>query len=228
MGQALYTQAVLANTPRAYWLMNDYVLPQDSSGNGRHITANSFFTGTRGFPGPFAGARASIGVGGTQMSRAAVSTATDNLTAEFWFKPEIVNANGQPIFTNDAGSNGWSMYIDNDRRFGCVIQGVAFLSLSTAALTLDAWHYIVMTRRATVWSYFINGVVDTANAGTHTLGAAPTLTGIHGAGNLQAWYSNMAIYDTSLSNAEILSHYQAALRSDDQAVRSGLSVSTTA
>lgn len=157
--------------------------------------------------GPFAGWFSIQYSGGEFSSRAAISTQQDNVTWEEWIRPEVISANSQPAFGNNAASNGWDPQFATTGKFQVIVEGVAGQSLNANALGLNTWFHIVIKRESTVWKYYLNGVQDTANAGTGTPGASPTSTFIHTGGSFQARHAMTAYYNTALSDARIAAHF---------------------
>lgn len=218
MGQAAYTSAVLADTPFCFYKFDEASgNPQDSSGNARHITS------TDGSPtyqqaGPMTGGSFSIrSVNSHQFNRSPSSTsATNNMTVEFWVKADVFLANDQRIWNVGNASTGFSVFVDTDLTFQVKLSagsGTA-MSNSTGALSAAAFRHIVITRDAGTWKYYIDGSLDTANAGT-AAPANPTAQPMQwnqdfGA-NQGQYISNGAYYTTALSAARVLAHYNAAI-----------------
>lgn len=229
MGVANYTAAVLASAPDAYWPLDEYNAVRDISGNNRPMTSLSIPAAQYGQAGPVNGFKGVRCPGSTGATRASFSTQLDNFTAEFWFNGEVFAADFQGMFANqDGGTAGWQFLMRSSRRVVALAQGVGFLATGNTILTASTWYHLVVTRRSTVWMYFVNGQVDLANAGTTSPVGTPATTFIHTASSLQGLYSHVAYYDRSLSNAEIATHYQAAFIADDLAVSPGLRILTTA
>jgi hypothetical protein len=229
VGIALYTADVLASGPAAFWPCGQYNVVPDISGNNLPMTTVTITEDQFGKAGPYPGFQAVRGTGGSGASRAAVTTVVDNFTIELWFNGELFLADNQSMFGNqDGGTAGWGFLIKSSRRLVGIAQGVGFLTTGPTVLTAGVWYHLVMTRRSTVWMYFINGQVELANAGTTTPVGTAVSSIIHTAASLQALYSNVALYTRSLTNGEILSHYLSAVRPDNSALASNLQVMTVA
>lgn len=211
MALAQYVAAVLASSPRAYWQMQEASgNPQDSSGNALHMTSISAGADYRE-PGPI-GAFAIRFTGGEGVSRATISTVVNNFTLEQWVQVQVVTGNDMGLCANgNLGANGWGVLIDTTRKFQYLAGGVALGANSALALTLSAWHHVAVVRRAGTWEYYVDGTVDTANAGT-TAPNAPSggTTAANGGSSLQAAYAHYAVYETALSAAAIAAHFAAA------------------
>lgn len=215
MGSTLFSAAVFASAPKAYWKLQETAgLPVDSA-NGLNITS------TAGAPTYHSGGVPALGDfsilynGGDSHTRSSVvSTVTDNLTFEGWIKPISIGANDQVLFyLGNGGSNGWGVFIDSNAKIQALCGGVGFLANSVASLSATLFTHIVVVRRATVWEYYLNGVLDTANAGTTTPGA-PSGTTAWGSAALQFAAEHYVVYETALTAATILAHYNAALNTD--------------
>lgn len=206
---AEYEAAVAASSPRAWWKLDDVSgNPVDSSGNSLNMTSSSITTYQE--PGPFTGWDAIECVNSSGGSRAAVSTQVDNVTFECFLRVDAVGAANQFVFANQATNNGWAVLLSTDLKIQALVQGVAFQSKSPNALVAGEWYHIVVTRRSTVWKYFVNGLPDTTSAGTSTPNASPTVTSLFGSASFSGAMAQAAYYDTALSDATILAHYEAA------------------
>lgn len=209
-GLANYVAAVMADTPRAFYKMQDTSgNPQDSSGNGLHITTTTGSPNYASGLGPFTSWRC-IGCGpSVGFSRAAVQTQTDNFTMEMWMDLNSISGNGKiPLGTFGSGQ---AIGIDTDRKIFGSAFGVGVLADAAAALpSAGTWTHIVVLRRSGTWEYYLNGAVDTANAGTTAPSGTPTTTQIHNQSQITCNYAMVAIYNTALSSARIAAHYAAA------------------
>lgn len=210
MALADYVAAVLASSPRAYWKLDESSgLPQDSSGNGLHMTGSAG-TITRGVVGPFADFLGYQFEGGAGVSRAAVSTQQDDFTFEAWLRPQVITNDDQTLLKNNTVSQGWDLVIDTNFRYQGLVQGVAFLPYGATTLAANKWAHVVVMRRAGAWLYFVNGSPD-GTPGSSTPGGAPTVTGIGGSVSVQFRASHVAYYNVALSDADVLAHFSAAL-----------------
>jgi hypothetical protein len=221
MGAILYANAVLASSPRAYWKCQDVSpnFPVDSSPNGLNMTSLIGTSPQWQQPGPMADY--SITYQGGQGHRRAtqISTVTDNLTMEWWSNPSIISNQDQMIFNNgNSGTNGWGVLIDTTFKFQYLCGGVAFGANSTAALAANVWSHVVVVRRSGTWVYYINGSVDTANAGTDAPGTPSGPVDIGGGSSFLWSAAHIAVYETALSAGTISAHYAAALALDPASV----------
>jgi hypothetical protein len=107
----------------------------------------------------------------------AASTVTNNFWMRVWVYLHSVGANNQRLFYNgNSGANGWGILIDTNRTFQFLAGGVALGANSAGALSLSTWHCIDIVRDAGTWVYYLDGLLDTANAGTNTPNAPSGVT----------------------------------------------------
>lgn len=211
MADAEYVAAVLADSPRVFWKLQEASgNPQDSSGNGLHITTVDATPGYHAVGPMVTDYAMSCDGSGDVMHRAAIAFATDNITTEFWIR--VTTGGGWVFAANNAMSNGWYVAVTGALKFQAVVNGVT-QALSALALTADLYYYIAVVRRATVWEYWVNGNSDTANAGTTTPGTPTGTLDIFDTGGFNARVAYLAIYETALSGATIAAHYAAATAS---------------
>ena len=90
--------------------------------------------------------------------------------------------------------------------YGYRIGGGANGADSTATLLRGGWYHIAVKRDSGTWTYYVNGNVDKANAGTDAP-AAPTTFFYALTGHLCNRLSHVALYETALSDATVLSHF---------------------
>lgn len=209
-----YIAEVLTDTPKAFWEAQDASgNPVDSSGNALNMTS---VTGTPLYHA--AGPMSDYGIefdGGEYVSRALVSTVTNDFTIECWLMYRA-GSSDRVIWNGSLGANGWALYLNNAQKIIGLAGGVAFLTAGTTALTADTWYHVALVRdsaNSNKWTYYLNGAVDLANAGT-TAPNAPS-GGDTGFGSrdgaAQHRIAYAAIYETALSAARISAHYNASL-----------------
>lgn len=212
MGATQYSAEVLADTPKAFWKFQDASgSPVDASGNGLTL---STVTGTPIYQaaGPMSDFSIQLD-GGENFQRATpVSTVQDNFTMETWVYPITVGAAGRTLMANDSTGSGvgWGIGITTDFTFnyyaGNGIQGAP----STVALIANTWSHIVVLRRATIYEYYINGIVDQVNAGNTAPGVSDGPSQVGAGNNLSARFAYPAIYESALSVDRIQAHFAAA------------------
>lgn len=216
IGPAAYIQAVLADNPIMFWTLQDASPgpPQDSSGNNLPATA-AVGIDYQFAAGPGTTDTCVLVQGGEIVSRPQVTSDVDDITLETWFYHIDVLDDTQNIIGITDADGGYTLHIRNAAesfRLRGSVKNVAFLAASTAGIPATTWTHIVMLRRAGTWMYFINGAVDTANAGTDNPNAlSGGTTFINGTASISAQYAYTAIYETALSNARIQAHYDAMI-----------------
>lgn len=221
MGASAYSIAVLADSPRVWWKSNETSGHfADSSGNGQTST---FEGGSLVYnqPGPIGGVPSCFN-GGGQRRDPNLSTATNNFTVETWLKLSALPGGETQLFNNgNTAFDGYGINVLATGAWRAVCNNVAFLSTSTSLLGTSNFRHLVVVRSAGTWSYYLDGAVETANAGAT---APNAIGGSHTAwcfSALSAYLSNLAIYDTALSGARIAAHYAAMLQAEGGTPPSG-------
>lgn len=206
---------VLADTPKAYWKLQDAIgLPVDSSGNGLDMTTLVGTDIRPRQPGQLYLADYSYYLGGSSALRRTtqVSTVTDNFTIELAVRLNAVLANDSQLFHNGTVStNGWGVVIDTNGKFQYLASGVAFGASSSATLTTTSLDFtlIHVVLDAGTWKYYVNGAVDTANAGTSApIAPSGTAQINHSAATvLGCYYHHVAVFESVLSPTTISDRY---------------------
>jgi hypothetical protein len=205
-----YAAAVSADNPVAYWPFDDTGgLPRDRAANF-HMTASGG-TITYRQAGPITG---SFGIRGTGGSAASFTTPvpanpTNNMTLECWYLAGATNANQSLLW--GTGGNGFSIEGANTNKFHALVNGVTAQADCQATLSNAAYAHIVIVRSGTVWKYYVNGAVDTENAGT-TAPTAPTgSVQVYAGAGVDFTFSNIALYTTVLPASRIRVHYDLGL-----------------
>lgn len=211
MAAAEYIAAVLQDTPIAFWKMQDASgNPVDSSGNGFDMTS---VTGTPDYQqaGPMSDFGIHFGAGEFTTRSTHVSTATDNFTMEVWVYPISIGADGRTLFNNGTSNATQSFGIAvNTTALFVYVAGTVVGNTSAVSLPLSTWSHVAV-KRSSNWTYYYNGAIDTANA---TLTAPVSVTGtvqIAAGNNFDLRVAYVAVYETALSDARILAHYQAGV-----------------
>jgi hypothetical protein len=208
---AEYVAAVLATTPRAYYQCQEAAgLPQDSSGNGLHMTAGS--ATTYRVAGPMSDFGIRIG-GGQGFTRASISAVVNNLAMMAWLNPVAITGDGQHLLCNHSGSTGYVTFLNQTLKWQNTCLNVAAQSASVGTLAIGTWKHIVVVRDAGTWKYYLNGAIDTANAGTSApIAPASANNAIQdNAGFLDCRYAHVSFHDTVLTAATIAAIYAAGV-----------------
>lgn len=211
MSAAAYISAVMADSPRAFWKLQETSgLPQDSSGNGLHMTSTTG-SPTYSQTGPMGDLAILLNAGPNRFSRSPTSTVTDNFTCELWFK--IASHTGAATIYRDDnnGGVGWGLQIDATAHITGYYNSLT-TSAGATALTTGNWYHIVVLRRSGTWEIYVNGSVDNGSAGTGAPGSPGAGVVQLGDGTALAFHAAyMAVYESALSSGRIAAHYSSAL-----------------
>lgn len=214
--QARYQREVMRDTPRAFWPLQDSSgNPVDASGNGLNMTS---VTGTPDYrqEGPF-GDDFSIFTGNSEaINRSTeVSTVQNNFTMELWLKVTQVNATDQMVMhnggTTSGGTAGWGIRMDTGDRYCGLAGGIS--ELLVRGIGLFTWTHLVVQRDGSDsnrWKYYQNGNLTVGNAGTTNPNVPSGVLILGGSASYAAYYAYVAVYETALSAARILAHFNAA------------------
>ena len=219
-----YSALVLADTPAAYWRMDDTTgtTMADATKNGN----NGHYDGIvlLGQPGPFA-ADASTAVGfdgatGGASVPSSTSLQMNWVTIELWINKRADSDYGFYVVKNVVGgggaSTGWFELLNNHNngRLEFRVTGdVDPVLVSTATLQLNRWYYVVATYDGVVAKLYIDGKLDGTLAAvvSPAQNSDPLYIGRRADGFFtNAQLAEVAIYPTALSAAQIAAHWQAA------------------
>lgn len=206
--RAAYDALVRRSQPLAYW-------PLGRHGPRDVVAGADFATGVT-YRRPTDGDGSFLGVNEI-WSRGIVMTATNNFTVEIWFRPDSMHGGGAGVWQNaNGGSNGYAVDIPGvantgDFRFRAIAQSVAILAVSARPMIYRQWNHIVVVRNAGTWSYYLNGNLDTANAGTNAPITPSVTTAIKSATSGQADVRGFAMYTRVLTGDEIRDHWLAGM-----------------
>lgn len=204
---AEYVAAVMADTPRAFYKMDEASgLPQDSSGNGLHMDT-TLGTPTYRVAGPPGASYAIEMPASCDFTRAAVvSSSVNNFTLEVWFYLISCLANGRNVFANDStGVGGWGIQVDIAGTWAAY-RDLTALTNSPTILRPGVWNQLVV-RRGTTWQVFLNGELNLDPAGAGTPGAPTTGTQIGAGTNLNCRMALVSVTESALSDARIRERY---------------------
>ena len=211
-----YSSEVLADSPVIYYRMNeasgDIV---DSSGNGNDSTS---VEGT-----PLYGEDGALVVEPDDCIKVTASNSDqfvvpynasmdvgDVLSAEAWIKRGDTST-GERAFFAKANSAFLGML---DHNIFFARSGITGICTSTITITdTDTFHHIVATKDGSDVHLYIDGadVTGTVTNSTFTDTSDSLYVGAeNGGGYFTGWLDEIAIYDTALSPARVLAHYQAA------------------
>lgn len=212
-----YAQAVLADSPRLYWQLQDcetgVVLFIDSSGNGFDADAQTGGPILKRQPGALTSSgdvscrAAAATIADIQINQT-ISTATDDFSVDMWLMPQAGATFTLVFFQGAFANKGWSVTMKTaTRAFRYNAIGVG-TGIDSSALSTGVFHHIAVVRDAGIWKYYIDGVIDVANAGNHTPNT-PGPAVIQECGSTVAAVEHVALYETALSAAQVAAHYAA-------------------
>lgn len=217
-----YPAEVLADSPRAYYRLGEASgNPQDSSGNGNHVTA--------------VGGTPSYGITGALTTDSDTAVSLDGST-EYFTAPDHSSLDLGDVFTLDAWiirgptgaergivSKGYSAYYMRVNASGylqLLSSSQYELATSTIEVPGTGWHHVAASRDDSAICLYIDGVDVTAASpdlfhapidNTH-----PLTIGADGNGTTERFNGSIdevAVYPTVLSPTRILAHYNAGAAS---------------
>lgn len=214
-----YAAEVLADAPAAYYRMQESSgLPQDSSGNGRHMTASS---GTAVYqqPGPIASDPSDFAI---EFSASQWFSSPDGawfdfgdtFSLEFWFKRAGDTGTTETVLAKGTGAP--QIQIDPTDVLILNVRGSGTVCTNTdgGIPNPSPWRHVVMTKSGAAAKIWIDTVDRTGAITNHTATNTATalFMGARDDGNflLDAVLDEVAIYTTVLSSARVLAHFQAA------------------
>lgn len=247
MAASDYIAEILADSPMAFYDLQDASgNPVDSSGNGYDVTTTQGSPAYLETSAPMSGAVSIRLPAGSSFDRATYSTAVDNMSVELWVQPIAIVGSVRDLFNNTAfrdsppgALNGWGALVTSDPYMSSIRQGIALntagttllspiaqsslsllpmLGVGGGSLTTGGWHQIIVTRDAGTWKYYLDGAVESTNAGTGAP-AAPVDSGSYiarqriGGGPTNTWDSRMAFvsyWEVALTATQASDHYDAA------------------
>lgn len=218
-----YVDEVMADAPAAYWRMGEASgLPQDSSGNGRHLTVSSG-TRTYGVAGALTGDSdtAITVVRAAQfmtLPAASLSLGDGPFSLECWVKRADLNTASFYWFFGNSPGSGTTRWFVGFNASGALVawwEGSASWWYTSSQLFEDTnWHHIVLTKSGAARVAYGDGALLTNAAANQTI----TDYGDWGIGSAGATTSNsfdgtideVAVYLSVLSAARVSAHYTAA------------------
>ena len=215
-----YSSEVLADSPAAYYRMNEASgLIQDSSGNGNHATA-SFGTPTYAQTGAIeadASDDAILFDGSTErfeIDDDATLDLGDVFTLECWINR---SRTGVDEWVIGKGTGAYAMRIIPTNELELTASFVAGIVDSTVTVLDDGWHHLVITKSGATSKLYIDAVDVTGTVSDATCVNTGIVLSIANNGPdggndspTGAVLDEVAVYPTALSQARVLAHFEAA------------------
>lgn len=219
-----YVAEVLADSPLAYWRLNESSgdFAADSSGNGH----TGLYSGTLTFsqPDPITDdVDGAVQFSGGRMAAPGVFSGTGDFTVELWFNTtQATDSDTLANQNTQAEIIGWFMSVGPTGWVSMVVGGLTIAeALTPTGFNDGEWHHVVGQRQGTTLYLYIDGVLEDSTTDADAGGAiAPNQpfelgddseTG-GGAGNPYEYdglMDEVAIYSSRLSLARIQAHYEA-------------------
>lgn len=229
-GLGPYGQAVLADSPSAYWRMDDAAGDAlgiaDISGNG--VNAKVYNGGiSQGQPGATADGDLSTYFDGAQGRLTTSKTVgplvniADTFTLEAWIKRSRTSGDEGIISHGQGGGKGFYLKIDGTGSV-CINEDQPTCIASTGSFKVNDlnWHHIVATKSGSSAHIYVDGVDRTSSVSNVTFsnGLGTVEIGAHIANEtggfdepFHGWIDDTAIYDHVLTLAQAQTHFAARL-----------------
>lgn len=205
--------AVLADSPAYFWDLQDAAAPYVDSGAG----AQDLTVGSGSPAAQSSGPEDAFAVdypGSAVLINTSVALAADNdFAIEFWIYLDTV-IGGTPLRLNAP-----FLTCDfPDAHMRVIYQGVAILGSSSTTFVSGQWYQVGLVRDGGATSLYVNGALDVGLGGT-----SPTTSGTgidvgagndSGGGGIDGRMTMVSLYNTALSSADILAHYDAMFACD--------------
>lgn len=205
-----YLSTVLADTPLHYWRATERSgqLIHDIGASPLHMNGNWFEMGYSGIATDGGGSLVSSNTGLWTGSTVLLAVP---LTVEFWFWLTYDNLSTQRLFAHD-GTAGSQFFIslNSGRTITC---GAGPASFTSAPLTAQTWHHIVMAAGGLQGFVYIDGVSNTMSGAPGSSSATKSVNwgalvasssqGVNGV------FTEMALYSSQLTPARVAAHFAA-------------------
>lgn len=226
-----YGNAVLADTPVAYWRFEETALPTARDERGAHHGLYAF-SPTLGEPGIAGGRAVRLPAGQrshvTQADLAFRFPGNQPYAVEVWLQIGKLGGNQWLAGTEGPASpdprTGWSLFVTDVGGVAYEVWGAPFVDggslqrrgiyATSAPFDVARFHHVVMTYNGAVISMWLDGAkrasftdtTDAPDTGTLMLGCRRTPTGVTACLD-DGVLDEVAIYDHPLVEARILAHY---------------------
>jgi hypothetical protein len=218
-----YSATVLADAPVAYWRMAEMTgtAMADATNNKNDGHYDGIVMLAQ--PGPLAGdgstAVALDGATGAAIVPSSSTLQVNWVTIELWINKRAESDHGfyvvKNVVSGGGAGSGWFQLLNNHNtgrlQFRVTGDGDPVL-VSTAALDLNTWYYVVATYDGVAAKLYINGKLDSTLAAVvaPAQNADPLYIGRRGDGFFNnALIAEVAIYPKALSAERIAAHWRA-------------------
>ncbi|WP_431685854.1 LamG-like jellyroll fold domain-containing protein [Hahella sp. NBU794] len=211
---ASYEAAVLADSPIAYWRLNETSeqnIAEDKSGNGHQAKVEGNLPLESGILS--SDSAKSFSSGGLSVPNHP-SFAVEQLTLEAWLKPYRAGTDGSSSFLfSHGGSNyNWGLYESKNRSYCLYVRigVVKSVCVTQEEVPTNSWSHLVGTYNGSSLILYLNGHekarLDISGVPTNTPGVIQfsNWSGYRFEGALD----EVAIYDHALNESTIKRHYQ--------------------
>ena len=229
-----YAAAVLAASPIAFYQLNDSSSTMTDSGvnhvtgtYGSSVTHSStpLTSDAAAASALFAGGPAGSNIAadtGTTIANAAFATAQNALTVEAWIKPSATNQTGTfvPIvaYGRQAQGQAWFVQLTPQSTLNLYFKTTTgtFSAKSTTSISPGQIYYVAAVFNGSSASLYVNGALEQSvpASGSINYGGLPAQYGLCIGGALggtlpifSGAVADVAIYNTPLSAAGVMSHY---------------------
>ncbi len=212
-----YRDVVLVDTPIDFYEMETST-GTDSGSGGRTLTLSGGVTtdvaGIIGDAWSFDGTN-------DYASMATWPSLTTAFTFEAWVKPNVAGVNDTPTVIRRDGTDihllrvRGSAIASNPGQAEVFADGLTLVSTSSYRVDDGNWHHIVYTQSGNAAKLYVDGQQRASGTTTQSTFNMGTGTGYIGAANgatefYKGAMDNVAVYNTALSAARVLAHYNAA------------------
>lgn len=214
-GAVDFIAAINADSPKAFYKCQEASgTIVDSVSGGSQSLSNLFGTIAYQQPGPMGDYSIRFNTTGNAFSNAAASLVTDNFTFGFWGKTGggSISNSRRCLMNGNSGNRGWEIEVNLDGTFHYGNNaGASAGASSTGVLSASVFKLIHVVRRSGTWEYYLNGVLDTSNAGTDTPTASLTGDSVQlgAATDLDIYIAHAFIFESALSATRIAAHFAA-------------------
>jgi RHS repeat-associated protein len=226
--QGSYSSAVLADSPLAFWRLNELsaaAAAVDSSGhrNNGSYSGGVFLGTTAEADSGDKAATFNAVTGYASVPNSASLNPTSAITLEAWVKPSA--SYSEPIVLKSFTSHAapyyqYGLFQEGSAiRMDLSVSGTRVTANSTASLTIGAWNYVVATWDGVTIRFYINGLTAGTASASGTLSSYATPVDLATYENLRTFGSpyfwggaldEVAIYSTALSATRMMAHLAAA------------------